>query len=363
MHFLDPGLEHLELIQRLNPGFRLKMNWPPHDFVPNLARTRNLRTGLSRSTLTEMDSELVWEMHRQAVRGMVSTRDDHSASLLDIKVELARRELLDCGLCGHLCRVNRFLTPGKCGLKSNAFVVPPFLHIGEEPVITPAATLKLFQCALNCQGCQSWEIIHQKEAVLLKEALVLDQTIWSKCSDFWKAAAIEFVGGNPDESIYTILSALTALPPELTSKPIVWNTHGYGTPVVYELLNGVVDIYIPDFKGCDACVERISRVKGYWGYVTSGVEAMLRQKARVIVRVLVLPGHVACCHRPALEWLAQHRDRLWMSLMQFVPDYRALESTDLNRPTSEAEMTEVRSIMSRLKLRDVEQEPEKFWSN
>lgn len=192
---------------------------------------------------------------------------------------------------------------------------------------------------------------------------MLDRAIWSKCSDFGKAAAIEFVGGNPDESIYAILSALTALPPELSSKPIVWNTHGYGTKVIYELLDGVVDIYLPDFKGSDPCVEKVSKVKGYWELATAGIEAMLRQKVRVIIRILVLPGHVACCHKPALEWLAQHRERIWISLMQFVPDYRALGSTDLNHSTSETEMSEVRRFMKTLNLRDVEEDPEKFWKD
>ena len=363
-YFVDPGPEHLELIRSLYPNFQMRMAWPPHDFVPNLQRTRTIPTGIALNTLPNIDDEILWERHRQAMHGQISTRrQDDSASPLHIKEELAKRKLLDCDLCAHLCHVNRFLKAGICGLKNQAFVVKPFLHIGEEAVIKPAATLKLFGCALDCQGCLSWEILHPKKAVLLKQALLLDETIWANCSDFWKAPVIEFVGGNPDESIYPIFSALTALPSHLSFKPIVWNTHGYGSPVVYELLDGVVDIYLPDFKGCDPCVEQISKVRGYWGYVTSGIEAMLRQNVRVIVRILVLPGHAACCHKPTLEWLAQHRDRLWMSLMQFVPDYRALGSTDLNRPASETEMAEVRRIMKALKLRDVEEEPEKFWSN
>src|SRR5262245_47281974 len=165
MLLVDPGPEHLPLIRRLNPAFQMKMAWPPHDFVPNLTRIRSLRAGLARNTLQEMDDDILWEIHRQAVEGRVSTRDDWSASLLDLKAELARRELLDCGLCGHLCRVNRFLKAGICGLKSEAFVVTPFLHIGEEAVITPAATLKLFQCALHCHTLTSWEFRHQNQSM------------------------------------------------------------------------------------------------------------------------------------------------------------------------------------------------------
>ncbi|MBO3804350.1 MAG: hypothetical protein JTT11_10890, partial [Candidatus Brockarchaeota archaeon] len=251
--FVDPGPEHLPLIHRFNPNFTIRSVPPLPGFIPNLTKTRAIRTGLPKEKLSEVDDEILWQIHADGLAGRLKGFQDSSATLLDVKIELAKRELLACCLCAHLCGVNRILKPGKCGLKERAYVLAPFVHIGEEAVITPAGTIKLFQCALHCAGCQSWEIIHQKEEVMARQGRLLDGTIWSLCHDFEQAATIEFVGGNPDENLLAILQALAEMPKSLWSKPIVWNNHGYTTEVVYNLLDGIVDVYLPDFKGCDPC--------------------------------------------------------------------------------------------------------------
>ncbi len=362
-HFVDPGLEHLPLLQRLNPEFKIKMVWPPHDFVPNLAQTKGVSTGLTFGDLAHADDDLIWKLHGDGLGGKLSFEKTGSASLLDLKIELAKRELLDCRLCGQCCGINRFLNPGKCGLREAAYVAESFLHIGEEVVLTPTGTFKIFGCGLNCAGCQAFEIIHVKEEVMAKQGQLLDATVWTSCPDFKIAATIEFVGGNPSERLYPILKVLDDMPPNLSSKPLVWNDHSYTAPIVYEILNGVVDVYLPDFKGCDGCTERISKVKGYWEYATASIKNMLKQRARIIVRVLVLPGHFECCHKPSLEWLAQYRDRLWISVLQFIPDFRALKDPQLNRPTSKEEIEEVRKLMNALSLRDVDEQSEEFWKS
>src|SRR5262245_22055043 len=130
----------------------MRMAWPPHDFVPNLSRTRMLRTGFAKKVLQETDDEVLWEDHKRTVEARLPINGDGSASLLDIKVELARRELLDCRLCGHLCGVNRFRKAGRCGRKSKAVVMNPCVQIGGAAVINPAATLRLVQCAPSLSG-------------------------------------------------------------------------------------------------------------------------------------------------------------------------------------------------------------------
>ncbi len=362
--FVDPDEGHLPLIRRFCPGFEIRSVAPPPGFRPNLVRTRAFRTGLTRETLTEEDDELLWDLHAKGLAGRLPNagEGEGTATLLDLKVELARRELLDCRLCGHQCGVNRFLKPGACGLRDQAYVAETFGHIGEEAVITPAASIKLFQCALNCDGCQVWEVIHVHEAVMAKHGRMLDETVWDNWSDLDRASTIEFVGGNPTESLYAVLRALTAMPPALAGKPLVWNDHGYTMPVALDLLHGVVDVYLPDFKGCDRCVDRISKAKGYWSCVTGGIQRMLGQPARIIVRLLIVPGHVGCCHAPALKWLSQYRERLWVSLLPFIPDYRALKDPELNRRTSAKEMAEVKALVCAVGLRDVDEKPEAFWA-
>jgi putative pyruvate formate lyase activating enzyme len=362
VHLVDPGPEHLPFIRLFQPDFKIDSNPPPSGYFPNLVKTKTVRISLSHASFHEADDDLLWQIHADGVAGRLQDSRVGTATLLDIKIELARRSYLHCNLCSWECGVNRFRSLGRCGLKERAYVIEPFLHIAEESMITPSATLKLFQCALHCTGCQSWEIIHRKQTDMLAKGRPLDQSIWKACAGFSGAATIEFVGGNPSESLYPILTALSALPEELSRKPIVWNDHGYTMPVAYDLLNGVVDVYLPDFKGCDQCVEKISKVPGYWASVTKGIDCMLRQQARIIVRLLILPGHLYCCHGPSLEWLSKYRERLWVSLIEFIPDYRALQDSELNRPTSEEEMASAKKIMKCLGLRDVEYEPENFWN-
>ena len=108
-------------------------------------------------------------------------------------------------------------------------------------------------------------------------------------------------------------------------------------------------------------MEKISKVKGYWACATNGIERMLRQPARIIVRILILPGHVPCCHAPALRWLSQYRERVWVSLIEFIPNYRALNDPQLNRRTSKAELAEIRELVKSYGLRDVEERSEEIW--
>lgn len=360
-HFVDPDLTHVALLRRFHPDFRIRFAWPPHDFVPNLARTKSVRIGVAREVMAEAEDDFLWQLHADCLAGKTAVASGGAATLLDLKVELAKRELLACNLCGHRCGVNRFLTPGKCGLKDKAYLAETFVHIAEEAVLTPAATVKLYNCGLNCAACQAFEIIHVKEAIMAKQGRLLDGTVWRSCDDFAKAATIEFAGGNPTESLYPVMQTLAEIPPELSTRPMVWNDHSYTTAVAYQLLDGVVDVFLADFKGSSACVEQTSKVKGYWECATAALAQMVQQRARIIVRILVLPGHLECCHRPALEVLAQYRERLWLSVLPFLPLARAGRPPQINRPTDRVELAEVHDWMERLGLRDVDDTPDAFW--
>jgi putative pyruvate formate lyase activating enzyme len=133
------------------------------------------------------------------------------------------------------------------------------------------------------------------------------------------------VGGNPDESLYAILRFLASAPPDW-ALPIIWNCHAYATPETLALLDGLVDVYVPDYKyGNKTCGLRLSGVRDYPAVAASAIQAMLAQEIPVIVRILVLPGHLECCHGPALETLAGlgGDDALLVSVRgQYCPDWR-----------------------------------------
>lgn len=121
-------------------------------------------------------------------------------------------------------------------------IASSLIHIAEEPPINPSLLLSLSGCGLRCRYCQ--------QAALLDPASVdgeqLDAAMWEKlCID--GARSLSFIGGNPDESLYAVLRFL-ATAPSNWELPVVWNCHAYGTPETMRLLDGLVDVYVPDFK-------------------------------------------------------------------------------------------------------------------
>jgi len=116
------------------------------------------------------------------------------------------------------------------------------------------------------------------------------------------------------------------------------NCHLYGSKNFYELAEPVTDVWLPDLRyGNDDCAKRLSSVDGYMEVAEEGLDAMAKGGAEIIVRILVLPGHLECCHEPALRLLAKYKERLSVSILeQYVPENDAsLFPTLGSRPTPE----------------------------
>jgi putative pyruvate formate lyase activating enzyme len=213
-------------------------------------------------------------------------------------------------------------------------VAEHFVHIAEEAPLNPSLVLNLAGCGLRCRFCQ--------QSALLNPAAVSGEPL---APALWKqlqtrgARSLSFVGGNPDESLYAILRFL-AVAPARWRLPIVWNCHAYATHETLDLLDGVVDAYVPDFKyGNEACGRRLSAVRDYPAIARAAITAMLTQGVPVFVRLLVLPGHIECCHMPTLDVLATlQRDWLFVSVRgQFAPDWQitSCDGALARRPTQE----------------------------
>jgi len=253
-------------------------------------------------------------------------------------MELARRILTNCTFCARRCGVDRLNgPPGICRLGQGAVVVEHFLHIGEEAMINPSLVISLAGCGLRCRFCQQWMLLDP--ASIIGDALGAD--LWPKL-ELSGARSMSFIGGNPDESTYAILQFLKAVRPDW-KLPIVWNCHGYSTPETIRILNGIVDAYVPDFKyGLEACGLHLSGIAGYPPAAESSVKAMLAQAVPVIIRILVLPGHVECCHIPTLDVLSRlHSETLFVSVRgQYAPDWDiSMQDGDLARRSSQDEIT------------------------
>jgi len=171
---------------------------------------------------------------------------------------------------------------------------------------------------LLCRFCQQAALLNpsQVDGSLLRGSTWLTMNLKS-------ARSLSFVGGNPDESLSAVLGFLCSAPAKW-NLPIVWNSHAYSTTESMALLHGVVDVYLPDLKYSDsACGARWSKVEDYPGVARHTIKRMTEQNVLVIVRILLLPGHLQCCHFPALEFLASLPTPPQVSIRrQYCPDWQ-----------------------------------------
>ncbi len=337
--FVDPDPSVLPLMQELDPSFIVRQESLPGFSTPRVMATATTGSGIARASLAAADWDALWSAHNVA-QVVPVLRGEAEASLLDLKVEIARRMLRNCELCGLRCGVDRTAGErGRCGLGSNAFVYESYLHIAEEPPINPSLNVSLRGCGLRCRFCQQSPALQPRGAA----TDILSAATWAQLN-LDGARSLSFIGGNPTESLPSILEFLAAAPPNF-ALPVVWNCAGYDTVEALRLLNGVCDAYIPDCKyGNDACAVALSNVPGYTGVMRAAVEEMCRQGVPVYVRMLVLPGHVECCHLPCLELLAPYREQIQLNVMsQYMPDFLIRPSDGaLARGVSQAEVNEVR---------------------
>ncbi len=327
LEVVDPRFEDLTLLREVDPNFTILTAPLPGFTKPRFQAMRELGCGFSGPDLQRMSTDELWQTHNSALLrwtpGTAGERSRAEASLLTLKLEIALRALRSCTLCARRCGVDRMGGAlGFCGLDSEAIVAESFIHIGEEPPINPSHVLSLAGCGLRCRFCKQAAILYPKRV----KGVRLGSGLWGEI-DFNGARSLSFVGGNPDESLFAILQFLNSAPSEF-NLPIVWNSHAYSTPESVDLLNGIVDAYLPDLKYSDrACALCWSGVEDYPEVARQTIVRMINQRVPVMVRILLLPGHLSCCHFPTLRFLATLPIRPLVSIRgQYSPDWKITDS-------------------------------------
>ena len=148
--------------------------------------------------------------------------------------------------------------------------------------------------------------------------------------------------------------------------PIVYNTSGYETIETLKLLDGIVDIYLPDFKYYyNELANKLSGVKDYFEVVTEALKEMCRQilkdeydeygmmKKGIIIRHLILPNHIQNS-KQVLKWIKSNlRKDINISIMaQYFPTYKANETEDVNRKLTEEEFKDIENFVYNLNLKN-----------
>ena len=255
----------------------------------------------------------------------------------------------NCLLCPRKCGINRSTgQTGVCGVSSEIKVARAALHYWEEPCISGkrgSGAVFFSGCSLHCVFCQNREISDGKEGkVISKERL----------SDIFMELAVK--GANninlvtPGQYIPDIVWAVNDAKSRGMKLPIIYNTSGYENVTELKLLEGIVDVYLPDFKYMDSTLSaRYSRAKDYPDVAKQALSEMVRQQPDVviddatgliqkgvIVRQLLLPGHVNDA-KAVLKYLYDtYHDHVYISMMsQFTPialkDYPEINRTVTRR--------------------------------
>lgn len=300
-----------------------------------------------RSKLTAADVDLrapreeLWTAHERILR-----RNDcreSGATLLELKLELARRILHSCELCERRCKVDRTSGEvGHCGV-TEARISSEFLHMGEEPDLVPSYTIFFSGCTFNCVFCQNWDISTRPGSGQTIEPDSLARLIEMKDGSGRRsvravdgyARNVNWVGGDPTSNLAFILDVLGHCSANL---PQIWNSNMYLTDESMRLLDGVIDVYLTDFKyGNDDCALRLSNARDYMSVVTRN-HRTAREHADMIVRHLVLPNHYECCTKPVLEWIGQNLPNVKVNVMaQYHPVHMAMKFPDIARPLKMSE--------------------------
>lgn len=255
----------------------------------------------------------------------------------------------NCLLCPRKCGINRRTgQTGVCGVSSEIKVARAALHYWEEPCISGkrgSGAVFFSGCSLHCVFCQNREISDGKAGkVISKERL----------SDIFMELAVK--GANninlvtPGQYIPDIVWAVNDAKSRGMKIPIIYNTSGYENVTELKLLEGIVDVYLPDFKYMDSTLSaRYSRAKDYPSVAKQALSEMVRQQPDVviddatgliqkgvIVRQLLLPGHVNDA-KAVLKYLYDtYHDHVYISMMsQFTPialkDYPEINRTVTRR--------------------------------
>lgn len=259
------------------------------------------------------------------------------------RVQIAYDRLAACDICPRKCGVNRREDElGACRTGELAVVSSAGPHFGEETPLVGrrgSGTIFVSWCNLNCQYCQNYEIsqLGQGEPVTPEELAGLMLSLQRRdCHN------INLV--SPSHVVPQILAAVLIAAHAGLHIPLVYNTGGYDSLETLSLLDGVVDIYMPDMKYADATIaERYSRIKDYPAANQAAVREMHRQVGDLtmdehgialrglLVRHLVLPEGLAGTAQ-IVRFLASLSIHTYLNVMdQYRPCYKARMLPPLNR--------------------------------
>ena len=272
------------------------------------------------------------------------------------------KELECCTICPHNCKINRTKNPGRCKSTDKIKIALYSIHNFEEPCISGekgSGTIFFSNCNMNCVFCQNYEISQLgrgKEITIEELANVMIKQQERNVQN------INLV--TPTSYALHIVEAIKIARKKGLEIPIVYNTNGYESVETLKLLEGYVDIYLPDLKYYyDDLAKKYSKVDNYFEIATKAIQEMYRQvgtpvldengvmKKGLMIRHLILPNEVQNSEK-VLKWIKENIDsNVYVSIMaQYFPTYKAKEIPEIARKITKEEYEKVENYLYELDL-------------
>jgi putative pyruvate formate lyase activating enzyme len=296
----------------------------------------------------------------------------HRSGALSLRAEEARKRERACDLCARYCGVDRAQRQGGCRTGMRARVASFGPHHGEEDPLSGSGgsgTIFFAWCNMRCQYCQNYDISQSaagREIESEELATMMLELQRVGCHN------INFV--SPSHVVAEILEALDLAAARGLTLPLVYNTGGYDSLEALALLDGVMDIYMPDMKYSDRLVaRRYSKIGNYPEVNRAAVKEMHRQvgdllldehgiaQRGLLVRHLVLPNGLAGSTE-IMRFLAQEiSQNTYLNLMdQYRPSYRIANDPQLNRPLLPQEFNQVLADSRSMGLKRLDERTGRF---
>jgi putative pyruvate formate lyase activating enzyme len=311
-------------------------------------------------------------------RTFATNKFSSRAALARERMQLAHAALSDCKLCAHECGVNRLAGElGLCRAGSEARFFLAQTEVTDELELIPTFAVALSGCDLRCDFCitggESWNPragnIFGAEEMAARARTALEKG----------ARTVMVLGGEPTIHLPAALEFVSHLPDDAT---LVWKTNAHGSAQARELLDGLFDVWLADYKfGNDNCARRLAKVPDYTRIVRenllwfagkegrsptrrgnnssveregnhaalcsfipslfnicAGSETGAPGSGELIIRHLLMPGHLDCCWRPVAEWLAENLPGVKVNLRSgFWPAWKSARHMELRGTVSAAE--------------------------
>lgn len=247
-----------------------------------------------------------------------------------------------CTLCPKNCMVNRNNNElGFCQAGNKIKIAKAYLHMWEEPPITGkngSGTIFFSNCNLRCLYCQNYYISEEGNGVE-----ITTERFANICLDLQTKGATNINLVTPTHYLPLIIDGLKMAKKEGLCIPVVYNSSGYEKKETIELLDGIIDVYLPDFKYYnDEYAIKYSKCKDYFKYACESLAEMIKQKPKcifdekgnitsgVIVRHLLIP-HMEEDSKKILKYLYDtYKDKIYISIMNQYTPVRTCKYAELN---------------------------------